>query len=111
MAQQWRDGKRAKKKIGAYPSTSLAQARNILKRDCADVTQKGRSIEIATDTRPGTVADLFVGYVASLKAAGKSSPKETENGVNDIPDTLGRNRLVREIESEEIVELIRPIYV
>ena len=71
MAQQWRDGKRTKKKIGAYPSMSLVDARAVFKRDFADVIQKGRSIKIATDTRPGTVADLFEGYVASLKAAGK----------------------------------------
>ncbi|MCK1592941.1 site-specific integrase, partial [Bradyrhizobium sp. 169] len=94
----------------AYPSTSLAQAREIFKRDYADVIQKGRSIKIATDTRPGTIADLFEGYAASLKAAGKPSWKETEKGLNKIAGTLGRNRLAREIESEEIVELIRPIY-
>jgi len=110
MAQQWRDGKRTKKKLGAYPSTSLAQAREIFKRDFADVIQKGRSIKIATDTRPGTVVDLFEGYVASLKAAGKPSWKETEKGLNKIADTLGRNRLARDIASEEVVELIRPIY-
>src|SRR3546814_8459105 len=89
---------------------SLAQAREIFKRDFADVIQKGRSIKIATDTRPGTVADLFEGYVASLKAANKPSWKETEKGLNKIADTLGRNRLAREIEAEEVVELIRPIY-
>ena len=110
MAQQWRDGKRTKKKIGAYPSMPLAQAREIFKRDFADVIQKGRSIKIATDARPGTVADLFEGYVASLKAAGKPSWKEAEKGLNKIADTLGRNRPAREIESEEIIELIRPIY-
>jgi integrase len=110
MAQQWRDGKRTKKKIGAYPSMSLAQAREIYKRDFADVIQKGRSIKIATDTRPGTVADLFEGYVAALKEAGKPSWKETEKGLNKIADTLGRNRPAREIEPEEIIELIRPIY-
>ncbi|TCL62949.1 site-specific integrase [Rhizobium sp. BK251] len=110
MAQQWRDGKRTKKKLGAYPSMSLAQAREIFKRDFADVIQKGRSIKIATDTRPGTVADLFDGYVESLKAAAKPSWKETEKGLNKIADTLGRSRLAREVESEEIVELIRPIY-
>ena len=109
MAQQWRDGKRTKKKIGAYPSMSLAQAREIYKRDFADVIQKGRSIKIATDTRPGTVVDLFEGYVAALKEAGKPSWKETEKGLNKIADTLGRNRLAREIEAEEIIELIRPI--
>src|SRR3546814_11890654 len=42
MAQQWRDGKRTKKKLGAYPSMSLAQARELIKRDFADVIQKGR---------------------------------------------------------------------
>lgn len=110
MAQQWRDGKRTKKKIGSYPSMSLAQAREIFKRDFTDVIQKGRSIKIATDTRPGTVTDLFEGYVASLKAAGKPSWKETEKGLNKIANTLGRNRLAREIEAEEIIELIRPIY-
>jgi hypothetical protein len=37
MAQQWRDGKRTKKKIGAYPSMSLAQAREIcFGRSCSD---------------------------------------------------------------------------
>jgi integrase len=110
MAQQWRDNKRTKKKLGSYPSMSLAQAREVFKRDFADMIQKGRSIKIATDARPGTVADLFEGYVASLKAAGKPSWKETEKGLNKIADTLGRNRLAREIESEEIVEVIRPIY-
>lgn len=110
MAQQWRDGKRTKKKLGAYPSMSLAQAREVFKRDYAAVIQKGRSIKVATDTRPGTVADLFDGYVALLRAANKPSWKETEKGLNRVAGTLGRNRLAREIEPEEIVELIRPIY-
>ncbi len=33
MAQQWRDGKRIKKKLGNYPSMSLAQAREVFNRD------------------------------------------------------------------------------
>ena len=110
MAQQWRDEKRIKKKLGAYPSMSLAEAREIFKRDFADMIQRGRSIKIAGDTRPGTVADLFEAYVRYLKDNGKRSWKETEKGLNKIADTLGRNRLAREIEAEEIVEAIRPIY-
>jgi len=110
MAQQWRDGKRTKKKLGAYPSMSLAQARDVFKRDFSDAIQKGRSIKTSGDTRPGTVGDLFEGYVGSLKAAGKPSWKETDKGLNKIAVTLGRNRLAREIEPEELVELIRPIY-
>lgn len=110
MVQQWRDGRRTKKKIGTYPSTSLSQARELFKRDFADVIQRGRSIKIAGDTRPGTVGDLFEGYVAALKGAGKPSWVETEKGLNKVADTLGRNRLAREIEAEEIVNVIRPIY-
>ena len=88
----------------------LSQAREVFKRDYADVIQKGRSIKIAGDTRPGTVADLFEAYVQYLKDADKASWKETEKGLNKIADTLGRNRLAREIEPEEIIEVIRPIY-
>lgn len=110
MAQQWRDQKRLKKKLGSYPSMSLSRAREVFNRDFADMIQKGRSIKIAGDTRPGTVADLFEAYVAHLKASGKSSWKEAEKGFNKIADTLGRNRPARDIEPDEITDLIRPIY-
>lgn len=110
MAQQWRDGKRTKAKLGNYPSISLVQAREVFKRDYANLIQKGRSIKIATDSRPGTVADLFEAYVQHLADNNKSSWKEAEKGLNKIADTLGRNRLAREIEPEDVVEVIRPIF-
>lgn len=110
MAQQWRDEKRLKKKLGSYPSMPLSKAREIFNRDFAELIQKGRSIKIAGDTRPGTVADLFEAYVAYLKGGGKSSWKEAEKGLNKIADTLGRNRPARDIEPDEITAIIRPIY-
>ncbi|RJF84505.1 site-specific integrase [Azospirillum cavernae] len=110
MAQQWRDEKRLKKKLGSYPSMPLSKAREIFNRDFADLIQKGRSIKIAGDTRPGTIADLFEAYVAYLKEGGKSSWKEAEKGLNKIADTLGRNRPARDIEPDEITAIIRPIY-
>jgi integrase len=110
MVQQWRDNKRVKKKLGSYPSMTLAVARDIFQRDFAATIQKGRSIKIAGDTRPGTVADLFEAYVKHLKEEGKPSWKETEKPLNKIADTLGRHRPAREIEPQEIVEVIRPIY-
>jgi len=110
MAQQWRDDKRIKKKLGSYPAMSLALAREIFQRDFAGMIQKGRSIKIVGHTRPGTVADLFEAHVKYLKEEGKPSWKEAEKGLNKIADTLGRNGPAREIEPEEIVEVIRPIY-
>jgi integrase len=110
MAQQWRDGKRTKSKIGDYPSMALTEARDIFRRDFAEVIQKGSSIKIAGDARPGTVADLFEAYVKNLKAASKSSWPEAEAGLNKIANVLGRNRLARDITPEDVLGVLRPIY-
>lgn len=110
MAQQWRNGGRSRKKLGSYPSMTLSQAREIYERDFADGIQKGRSIKVLGDTRAGTVGDLFDGYVAHLKSSGKKSWRETEKGLNKIAATLGRHRPARDIEPQEIVDIIRPIY-
>ncbi|ACL96228.2 site-specific integrase [Caulobacter vibrioides] len=110
LVQQWRAGARSRKKIGAYPSMSLNQARNIFDRDFADAIQKGRSIKALGDTRAGTLGDLFDAYIAHLKSSGKKSWKEAEKGLNKVADTLGRHRPARDIEPHEIVDIIRPIY-
>jgi len=110
MAQQWRDGRRSKSKIGSYPAMSLSEAREVFKRDFAEVILKGRSIKIARDARPGTVADLFHAYIRSLKDAGKSSWSDVEQSLEKVADILGRNRLAREISPDEIVSVVSPIY-
>ena len=110
MAQQWRDGKRTKSKIGSYPAMSLAEAREIFKRDFAEVIQKGSSIKIAGDARPGTVADMFEAYVKNLRDAGKPSWREAEKGLNKIADAFGRNRLARDISPDDVLGILRPIY-
>lgn len=110
MAQQWRDGKRTKSKIGSYPAMSLAEAREIFKRDFAEVIQKGSSIKIAGDARPGTVADLFEAYIKNLKGAGKSSWSDAETNLNKIADVLGCNRLARDITPDDVIGVIRPVY-
>jgi integrase len=110
MAQQWRDGRRTKSKIGSYPATSLSDAREIFKRDFADAILKGSSIKIAGDARPGTVADLFEAYVKSLKVADKPSWSNVEYCLNKIADTLGRNRLARDISPDDVLGALRPVY-
>jgi integrase len=110
MAQQWRNGKRTKSKIGSYPSMSLTEARTIFQRDFAEVIQKGSSIKIAGDARPGTVADLFEAYVKNLRDAGKSSWREAEKGLDKVADIIGRNRLAREMNPDDVLGALRPIY-
>lgn len=109
-AVQWRDKKRIKSKLGDYPSLSLADARKLFERDYAKPIQRGSSIKVAGDARPGTVADLFEAYTDALKDAGKPSWKEAKKGLNKVADTLGRNRLARDILPEDVLEVIRPIY-
>src|ERR1700724_1285811 len=95
MAQQWRTGQRTKSKIGSYPTMSLSDTREIFKRDFADTIQKGSSIKIATDARPGTVADLFEPYVTNLKEFGKkrrSTRQETFGQIVALLSPPGHGR-------------------
>ena len=109
-AQQWNGGKRKLKSIGDYPHMTLAEARAIFERDFAGIINKGASIKVAGDTRPGTVGDLFDAYADWLRDSGKVSHKEARKGLNKIADDLGRNRLARDIEPNDILRVIRPIY-
>jgi integrase len=110
MAQQWRDGRRSKSKIGSYPAVSLSQAREIFQRDFAEVILKRRSIKIAADARAGTVGDLFDAYVQYLREAGKPSSSDVEQCLNKIAHTFGRNRLARDITPDDVIGALRPIY-
>ena len=41
LAQQWRNNKRIKKKLGSYPSMTLAAARQVFQRDFAETISEG----------------------------------------------------------------------
>lgn len=110
FAQQWLEGKRKLKKLGEYPHMSLADAREVFTRDFSAAINKGSSIKVQGDTRPGTVGDLFEGYADWLRDSGKMSHKEARKGLNKIADELGRNRLARDIEPIDVLNVLRPIY-
>lgn len=109
-AQQWLDGKRKLKKLGDYPHIPLAEAREVFARDFSTAINKGSSIKVQGDTRPGTVGDLFEAYADWLRDSGKNSHKEARKGLNKIADQLGRNRLARDVEPQDVVNVIRPIF-
>lgn len=110
FAQQWLEGKRKLKKLGEYPHMTLADAREVFTRDFSSAINKGASIKVQGDTRPGTVGDLFEGYADWLRDSGKMSHKEARKGLNKIADELGRNRLARDIEPIDVLNVLRPIY-
>jgi integrase len=110
MVQQWRSRRRTKVKIGSYPAMSLTDAREIFRRDFADVIQRGRSIKVAGDNRLGTVSDLLDGYINSLKAAGKPSWPDVQANLDKVADILGRNGPARSIIADDVLGVLRPIY-
>ena len=110
MVQQWRAGRRTKAKIGSYPALSLSGAREIFQRDFAAAIQRGASIKVVGDSRPGTVADLFAAYVGTLKAAGKPSWPDIEANLTKAADILDRSRAARDITADDVLGVLRPIY-
>ena len=110
MVQQWTGDKRKKRKIGSYPAMTLATAREVFKRDYATAILKGRSIKLTEDTRPGTLSDLFQGYVDWLESENRSTCVEAGRCLGKVAKAIGGHRPARDIEPEEIVLFIRPIY-
>ncbi|MGH6779379.1 MAG: tyrosine-type recombinase/integrase [Bradyrhizobium sp.] len=110
MAQQWRDGRRTKAKIGSYPAMSLAEARAIFSRDYAQLILKGRSVKAARDVRAGSLADLFSAYVEHLKSEEKSSWPDYEQQLDKVADVIGRNLPARDVTPDDVLSVLRPIY-
>lgn len=110
MAQQWRDGKRIKAKIGAYPAMSLAEAREVFQRDFSGVILKGGSVKLAHDTRPGSVEDLFTAYVEHLRSTAKPSWPDVQASLTKVATLLGQSRPARDITPDEILGILRPVY-
>jgi integrase len=110
MAQQWRDGRRTKAKIGSYPAMSLAAAREIFGRDYAQLILKGRSVKAARDVRAGSLTDLLEAYIEHLKSEGKSSWSDYEQQLDKVADAIGRNLPARDVTPDDVLSVLRPIY-
>jgi len=82
---------------------SPSEAREIFDRDYAPLILDGRSVKVARDTRPGTVSDLFAGYVAHLKSENKRSWSDAEQQLNKAADVIGRNVLAREVTPDDVL--------
>lgn len=109
-AQQWINNTRRLSKIGDYPHMTLSEAREIFTRDYAAAINKGTSIKVQGDTRPGTLLDLFEAYCDHLEQNNKPSHKDVKAALNRIVPKLGPNRLARDVEPEDVLNVLRPIY-
>lgn len=109
-AQQWIAGKKRLKKIGAYPTMSLAEARRRYQSDYADVIEQKQDIRISVSPTSGTLADLLSGYVDWLKEAEKRSAHETEYNMKCVLEHLDGRMLARDVKTDHLNSVLRPIY-
>lgn len=109
-AQQWLSGKKRLKKIGVYPRLTLAEARKRYEDEFAQVISTGQDIRITTTAGQGSVRDLFEGYIAHLRAAGKRSANDMEQSLAAILENLDGRMPARDVKTEHIVNVLRPVY-
>lgn len=109
-AQQWKDGRRTLVKMGVYPTLPLADARKRFAADFSDVIHAGTSIKLAEELKPGTVADLFSGYVQHLQANGKRSWVDVKPSLDKAAEHIGKNKLARDVKTEDVLGYLRPIF-
>ncbi len=117
MAQQWRDGRRTKKKLGAYPSMSLAQA-----REGMAVARKSRAA--GTDPMVKRKADKVASRAASINSFEAVArvwwahwkPARSEQHAGQVMRRFEANvfphigaRPVSEIQAPELVTMLKAI--
>lgn len=109
-AQQVRDGRRSMVKIGTYPELTLADARQRFARDFAPAIASKTPLREADAIKPGTVADLFTGYIASLNARDAPSAKLVERELNNAKGVIGAQKLARDVKPADVIRVLRPIF-
>lgn len=107
----WKKGaKRGRKQIGRYPAMSLGEARAEFQKVVRPVVKvasaPAAALEVAKDTEPPTVENLFKKYVAHLKAREAGAAGHVENvlltGKYNAADQLGRDKLAGDVTPAEI---------
>jgi integrase len=90
---------------------SLAAARERFFTDFSETIATKSDIRITTDAQPGTLKDLFDGYLSWLLEQGKTrTHRDTSYSLNRALEHLNPNALARDVTTEQINAVLRPIY-
>jgi integrase len=108
-AQQWVNDRRRLSRIGNYPTLSLAQAR--LEFATNHQPKIARHEDIRSTPVTATVERLFSDYIQHLGDKGKRSKINAGRILRRVSAMLGKSRPANSITTEDIVNVIRPVYV
>lgn len=109
-AQQWLNGRKRLSKIGSYPGTSLADARKRFHAEYVPAIERKADIRFEATQRPGTVQELFEGYIGHLRSQGKRSVVDAEYNLHRLLKSLDRDMPANKLSSEHVAYVLRPIY-
>jgi integrase len=98
-ARQFVDGRKRMAKLGDYPALGLAEARERFRNPKADKPVGGT-----------TVADLFAGYLDSLRADRKPSVKQAQRILDHAAAVIGTSKPARDVKPADVVAVIKPIF-
>lgn len=104
FARRFVDGKPRKESLGRYPDVSLAEARRVFQ------SPETATSETEPEPAAATVAEVFGGYLDTLRATGKPSVKQIQRILDFVADQVGADKPAGSITSADIVDIIRPIY-
>lgn len=110
----YNQGRRAMKKIGAYPTVKLAEARTIYREQFQPLLLRGESIERAVPREPKdvTLRGLFQAYVEYLRVQGKSW-KQAEYALLSLKgaaQAIGADRRPADIRAADITPHLAEIH-
>ena len=109
MAQQWRDGRRVKVEDRLLSRRCRSRRRARFSSATTPTSFRRAAASRSPATRGRAPSPTCSKHTSQhLKDAGKSSWKEAEKGLNKIADTLGRNRLARDIEPDDVPDVHPP---
>jgi integrase len=109
-AQQVSGGRRTLIKLGTYPEISLAEARQMFVKTYAPAIASKTPLREAEAIKPGTVADLFAAYVASLRKREAASADLVRDELTSAEKVIGGTKLARDIRPGDVIRVLRPIY-
>lgn len=116
----YRQGRRQLTKLGTYPSTPLAAARELFSSDYEPAIIAGQdpraAVREASRQRAsaGTVKALFEAYVEHLKANGRKTWQEYERALLTMSyaaaRTLGEDRAAADVTTADVAALLGEMY-
>lgn len=108
-AQQIIGGKRRLKKLGSYPTMSLAAARERFRDEYAGLIEQRKNIKAQAIKRAGSVGDLFDAY-SNFLLHHRKKHKDPARMLKAAAEFFGPTRKANEITTDDITDFVRPIY-